>query len=97
VERVKNWRVVRRGDIACTCKSEGLLVGVWGELYEGIQNIKPHRAHLWGIKKLWVVLLAPLAVPWFVFTSRAAAEVPTCKVVRTDAKFEIRDYPAFEE
>ncbi len=39
------------------------------------------------------LLLAPAAF-WLVSTSRAATETPDYKVVRTDGKFEIRDYPA---
>jgi len=35
-----------------------------------------------------------LGVTWLVNTSRAATETPVYKVIRTDAKFEIRDYPA---
>lgn len=35
-----------------------------------------------------------LAAFWLVSTSRAATETPEYKVVRSDKKFEIRDYPA---
>jgi DNA gyrase inhibitor GyrI len=41
-----------------------------------------------------IVLLVALAAFWLVSTSRAATETPDYKVVRTDGKFEIRDYPA---
>jgi len=34
-----------------------------------------------------------LAVFWLVSTSRAATETPDYKVIRTEEKFEIRDYP----
>jgi hypothetical protein len=40
------------------------------------------------------ILLFGLAAFWLVSTSRAATETPEYKVVRTDGKFEIRDYPA---
>ena len=40
-----------------------------------------------------VVLLVALAAFWFVSTSRVATETPEYIVVRTDGKFEIRDYP----
>ncbi len=40
------------------------------------------------------VLLVALAAFWLVSTSRAATETPEYKVIRTDGKFEIRDYPA---
>lgn len=39
-------------------------------------------------------LLVALAAFWLVSTSRAATETPEYKVIRTDGKFEIRDYPA---
>jgi hypothetical protein len=47
-------------------------------------------------KKMTLLLLAPvlLAVFWFASNSRAATETPEYKVIRTDEKFEIRDYPA---
>ena len=41
-----------------------------------------------------LVLLVALAAFWLVSTSRAATETPDYKVIRTDGKFEIRDYPA---
>ena len=41
-----------------------------------------------------IVLLVALAAFWLVSTSRAATETPDYKVIRTDGKFEIRDYPA---
>ncbi len=41
-----------------------------------------------------IVLLVAFAAFWLVSTSRAATETPQYKVVRTDGKFEIRDYPA---
>ena len=41
-----------------------------------------------------VVVLVALAASWLVSTSRAATETPEYKVIRTDGKFEIRDYPA---
>ncbi len=41
-----------------------------------------------------ILLLLALAAFWLVSTSRAATETPDYKVVRTDGKFEIRDYPA---
>jgi hypothetical protein len=40
------------------------------------------------------IVLFGLAAVWLVSTSRAATETPEYKVVRTDGKFEIRDYPA---
>ena len=40
------------------------------------------------------VLPIALGVFWLVNTSRAATETPAYKVIRADAKFEIRDYPA---
>jgi hypothetical protein len=42
-----------------------------------------------------LVVIAPvcLAIFWLVSTSRAAIETPEYKVIRTDEKFEIRDYP----
>src|SRR3954465_5906311 len=39
-------------------------------------------------------LLLAFAAFWLVSTSRAATETPEYKVVRTDGKFELRDYPA---
>ena len=35
-----------------------------------------------------------LGLFWLINTSRAATETPDYKVIKTDAKFEIRDYPA---
>jgi hypothetical protein len=43
---------------------------------------------------LVIVLVVCLATFWLVSTSRAATETPDYKVIRTDEKFEIRDYPA---
>ncbi len=40
-----------------------------------------------------IFLLVALAAFWLVSTSRAATENPEYKVIRTDGKFEIRDYP----
>lgn len=47
-------------------------------------------------KRMPLLVLIPvvLAAFWLVSTSRAATETPEYKVVRTDEKFEIRDYPA---
>lgn len=46
--------------------------------------------------KMTFLFLLPvaLAVFWFASNSRAATETPEYKVIRTDEKFEIRDYPA---
>jgi hypothetical protein len=44
---------------------------------------------------LAIVMPIALGIFWLVTTSRAATETPSYKVVRTDAPFEIRDYPAF--
>ena len=41
-----------------------------------------------------IVLSVGTAAFWLVSTSRAATETPDYKVIRTDGKFEIRDYPA---
>ena len=41
-----------------------------------------------------IVLIVAAAGFWLVSNSRAATETPEYKVVRTDGKFEIRDYPA---
>ncbi len=41
-----------------------------------------------------ILLLVVFAAFWLVSTSRAATETPDYKVIRTDGKFEIRDYPA---
>ena len=41
-----------------------------------------------------IILLLAAAAFWLVSTSRAATETPDYKVVRTDGKFEIRNYPA---
>ena len=43
---------------------------------------------------LLVIIPVVLAALWLASTSRAATETPEYKVVRTDDKFEIRDYPA---
>ena len=43
---------------------------------------------------LVIALPVFLAIFWLVSTSRAATETPAYKVIRTDEKFEIRDYPA---
>ena len=43
---------------------------------------------------LAILLPVAAAVFWLVNTSRAATETPDYKVIRTDEKFEIRDYPA---
>lgn len=47
-------------------------------------------------KKMTFLILIPvaLAVFWFASNSRAATETPEYKVVHTEEKFEIRDYPA---
>ena len=47
-------------------------------------------------KKMPFLLLIPvaLAVFWFATNSRAATETPEYQVIRTEDKFEIRDYPA---
>lgn len=37
-----------------------------------------------------------IALVWFVANSRAATETPEYKVVRTDEKYEVRDYPALK-
>ncbi len=44
----------------------------------------------------FLIFALPVAVTaiWLVRTSRAATETPHYSVVRTDGKFEIRDYPA---
>ena len=43
----------------------------------------------------WLIcILLALAAFWLISTSRAATETPDYKVIRTDGKFEIRDYPA---
>lgn len=52
------------------------------------------------MKRSKVPILLVIALPiaaaafWLVSTSRAATETPDYKVIRTDEKFEIRDYPA---
>ena len=45
--------------------------------------------------KMTFLLLLPvaLAVFWFASNSRAATETPEYKVIRTDEKFEIPDFP----
>ncbi|WP_395717216.1 SOUL family heme-binding protein [Prosthecobacter sp.] len=47
-------------------------------------------------KKTTLLLMAPvaLAVFWLASNASAATETPEYKVIRTDDKFEIRDYPA---
>lgn len=47
-------------------------------------------------KRMTLLILIPVVIAafWLVSTSRAATETPEYKVVRTDNKFEIRDYPA---
>jgi hypothetical protein len=40
-----------------------------------------------------VAVLAAGALVWFASTSRAAYETPEYKVIRTDGKLEVRDYP----
>jgi hypothetical protein len=42
---------------------------------------------------LTVLIPLTLAIFWLVSTSRAATETPEYKVIRTEEKFEIRDYP----
>ena len=41
-----------------------------------------------------IAVLFTFSASWLVSTSRAATETPEYKIVRTDGKFEIRDYPA---
>ena len=41
-----------------------------------------------------IALVFGLALFWLVSTSRAATETPAYRIVRTDGKFELRDYPA---
>ncbi|MGB8169274.1 MAG: heme-binding protein [Chthoniobacteraceae bacterium] len=41
-----------------------------------------------------IVVSTALGAFWLVSTSRAATETPDYKVIRTEGKFEIRDYPA---
>jgi len=45
---------------------------------------------------IFLAILLPIAAGafWLVSTSRAATETPDYRVIRTDGKFEIRDYPA---
>jgi effector-binding domain-containing protein len=47
------------------------------------------------MKKLPIAIAASaaLGIFWFVFNSRAATRTPGYKVIRTDGRFEIRDYP----
>lgn len=47
-------------------------------------------------KRIPLLVLIPvvLATFWLVSTSRAATETPEYKIVHTDEKFELRDYPA---
>ncbi len=44
--------------------------------------------------KLSLVLLVGAAVVWLVKSSRAATETPAYKIIRSEGKFEIRDYPS---
>ena len=59
-----------------------------------------NRFHCQAMKRykvpvlLVIVLPVCLAIFWLVSTSRAATGTPDYKVIRTDEKFEIRDYPA---
>ena len=52
------------------------------------------------MKRRKIPILIAIALPvgfaifWLISTSRAATETPDYKVVRTEGKFEIRDYPA---
>ena len=41
-----------------------------------------------------IAVLFTFSASWLVSTSRAATETPEYKVIRTDGKLEIRDYPA---
>lgn len=43
---------------------------------------------------LAIILPVAAAAFWLVSTSRASTETPDYRVIRTDGKFEIRDYPA---
>ncbi len=45
---------------------------------------------------LFISIALPIALSafWLVSNSRAATETPDYKVIRTDEKFEVRDYPA---
>ena len=43
---------------------------------------------------LAIILTIAAAAFWLFSTSRAATETPDYKVIRTEDKFEIRDYPA---
>jgi len=47
------------------------------------------------MKKLLIAIAASVAIGifWFVSTSRATTRTPGYKVIRTDGRFEIRDYP----
>jgi DNA gyrase inhibitor GyrI len=47
------------------------------------------------MKKLLIAIAASAAIGifWFVSNSRAATRTPGYKVIRTDGRFEIRDYP----
>jgi hypothetical protein len=51
------------------------------------------------MKRTRVILVLAVAAPvgyaayWFFANSRAATETPECVLIRTDGKFEIRDYP----
>ncbi len=55
-----------------------------------------HNTNLIMKKRMTLLVLIPvgLAAFWFASNSRAATETPEYKVLRTDEKFEIRDYPA---
>ena len=46
-----------------------------------------------SITNFAVVLLVAAGIFWLINSSRAATETPSYKVVRSDGKFEIRDYP----
>ena len=60
----------------------------------------PDGLHAHPMKRSKLTILLALALPigiagfWLVGTSRAATETPDYKVIRTDGKIEIRDYPA---
>lgn len=46
-----------------------------------------------NVINLGLVLVVAAGIFWLVKTSRAATETPIYKIVRSDGKFEIRDYP----
>lgn len=52
--------------------------------------MKPNQPSIF----LAIAMPVCLAIFWLVSTSRAATETPDYKVIRTEDKFEIRDYPA---